>query len=234
MTGQLLTVCMSKIVYDAGAEVIQTNTDGIVFRIERSKLDTIKSILAQFSKDINLPLEVEEQYAIFQRNVNNYIMYATPDSAPKLKGRWAKKSGSDVPLTPLNAPIINEAMIAFYKSGKPIEQTVRECKDPLKFMMTTMKGPTYDGVLYESDIGEVPTTNVNRVYASCIESRGTLRKYATDDEGDIIKRDKIASIPDHCSLCNEAVDMTTVPADLEHQWYIKEARRSLVDMLQIA
>lgn len=234
MTGQLLTVCMSKIVYDMGAQVIQTNTDGIVFRIHRSKLDAVKEILRQFSSDIHLPLEVEEQYAIFQRNVNNYIMYATANSSPKLKGRWAKKSGSDVPLTPLNAPIINEAMIAFYKSGKPIEQTIRECTDPLKFMMTTMKGPTYDGVVYESEIGEVPTTNVNRVYASCIQNKGTLRKYAMDDFGDIVKRDKIASIPDHCSLYNEQVDMTKIPVDLEHQWYIKEARRSLVDMLQIA
>lgn len=234
MTGQLLTVCMSKIVYDMGAQVIQTNTDGIVFRIHRDKLEAIKEVLAEFSKDIQLPLEVEEQYAIFQRNVNNYIMYATVNSSPKLKGRWAKKSGSDVPLTPLNAPIINEAMIAFYKSGKPIEDTIRECKDPLKFMMTTMKGPTYDGVLYESEIGEVPATNVNRVYASCVVAKGTLRKYATDDEGNITKRDKIASIPEHCSLYNEQVDMTCIPADLEHQWYIKEARRSLVEMLKIA
>lgn len=234
MTGQLLTVCMSKIVYDIGAQVIQTNTDGIVFRIHISELNEARDVLAAFSKDINLPLEIDEQYAIFQRNVNNYIMYATPDSPPKLKGRWAKKSGSDVPLTPLNAPIINEAMIAFYKSGKPIERTVSECKDPLKFMMTTMKGPTYDGVVYESEIGEIPTTNVNRVYASSVLSKGTLRKYALDDNGDITKRDKIASIPDHCSLYNEQVDFTNMPSDLDYSWYIKEARKSLVEMLQIA
>lgn len=234
MTGQLLTVCMSKIVYDIGAQVLQTNTDGIVFRIHRSKLELVKSVLAKFSEDVKLPLEVEEQYAIFQRNVNNYIMYATADSTPKLKGRWAKKSGSDVPLTPLNAPIINEAMIAFYKSGKPIEQTIHECKDPLKFMMTTMKGPTYDGVVYESEIGEMPTTNVNRVYASCLQAKGTLRKYAVDEDGNIFKRDKIASIPEHCSLYNEQVDLSKMPADLEYQWYIKETRRSLVEMLQIA
>ena len=233
MTGQLLTVCMAKIVYDMGAQVIQTNTDGIVFRIERCRLDAIKDALALFSADVRLPLEVEEQHAIFQRNVNNYIMYATPSSPPKLKGRWAKKSGSDVPLTPLNAPIINEAMIAFYKSNTPIEQTINECNEPLKFMMTTMKGPTYDGVLYESSIGEVPTTNVNRVYASINQNCGTLRKYAVDEEGNIIKRDKIASIPDCCSLCNDSVT-AEIPTDLDRQWYIKETRRSLVEMLQIA
>jgi hypothetical protein len=232
MTGQLLTVCMAKIVFDMGAQVLQTNTDGIVFRIHRNKLEEVKSILAQFSKDIHLPLEVDEQYAIFQRNVNNYIMYATPNSSPKLKGRWAKKSGSDVPLTPLNAPIINEAMIAFYKSNKPIEATISECTEPLKFMFTTMKGPTYTGVMYESQIGEVETLNVNRVYATTNQSVGTLRKIAMDESGNIIKRDKIASIPDKCNLCNEEV--TSLPNDIDYQWYIKEVRKALVDMTQIA
>lgn len=232
MTGQLLTVCMAKIVFDMGAQVLQTNTDGIVFRIHKSKLKEIEDILMQFSKDIHLPLEIDEQYAIFQRNVNNYIMYATPTAAPKLKGRWAKKSGSDVPLTPLNAPIINEAMIAFYKSNKPIEATISECTDPLKFMFTTMKGPTYTGVMYESEIGEIETLNVNRVYATTRRNVGTLRKIAMDEFGEIIKRDKIASIPDNCTLCNEAV--LNIPSDIDHQWYVKEARKALVDMLQIA
>lgn len=232
MTGQLLTVCMAKIVFDMGAQVIQTNTDGIIFRIHRSKLAEIKTVLAQFSKDIHLPLEVDEQYAIFQRNVNNYIMYATPTSAPKLKGRWAKKSGSDVPLTPLNAPIINEAMIAFYKSNKPIEQTISECTDPLKFMFTTMKGRTYTGVMYESEIGDVETLNVNRVYATTNRKVGTLRKIAMDEFGDIIKRDKIASIPDNCGLCNDSI--AGIPNDIDYQWYVKETRKALVDMLQVA
>ena len=232
MTGQLLTVCMAKIVFDAGAQVIQTNTDGIIFRIHRSKLTEIKEILAEFSSDIHLPLEVDEQYAIFQRNVNNYIMYATPTSKPKLKGRWAKKSGSDVPLTPLNAPIINEAMIAFYKSNKPIEDTIAECMDPLKFMFTTMKGRTYSGVMYESEIGEVETLNVNRVYATTNSKVGTLRKIAVDEFGDVIKRDKIASIPDNCGLCNEEV--SNIPTDIDYQWYVKETRKALVDMLQVA
>ena len=232
MTGQLLTVCMAKIVFDAGAQVIQTNTDGIIFRIHRSKLAEIKEILAEFSADIHLPLEVDEQYAIFQRNVNNYIMSATPTSKPKLKGRWAKKSGSDVPLTPLNAPIINEAMIAFYKSNKPIEDTIAECMDPLKFMFTTMKGRTYSGVMYESEIGEVETLNVNRVYATTNRKVGTLRKIAVDEFGDVIKRDKIASIPDNCGLCNEEV--SSIPTDIDYQWYVKETRKALVDMLQVA
>ena len=233
MTGQLLTVCMAKIVYDMGAQVLQTNTDGIVFRIKRTLLSGIKDVLMQFSRDISLPLEIDEQYAIFQRNVNNYIMYSSIDASPKLKGRWAKKSGSDVPLTPLNAPIINEAMIAFYKSGKPIESTIQECTNPLKFMMTTMKGSTYSGVVYESEIGEVETLNVNRVYATVNKKVGTLRKIAIDEFGDIIKRDKIASIPDNCGLCNDAIN-GELPPDIDFSWYAKEARKALVDMLKIA
>jgi hypothetical protein len=99
-------------------------------------------------------------------------------------------------------------------------------------MMTTMKGPTYSGVVYESEIGEVETLNVNRVYATTNKQVGTLRKIAIDEFGEITKRDKIASIPDNCGLCNDTV--TGMPTDIDYSWYVKETRKALVDMLKIA
>lgn len=233
MTGQLLTTCMAKKLHNIGALIIQMNTDGVAFKIKRTQLNEAKTLLAEFSKQVEIPLEVDEEYALFQKDVNNYILLSAPDAAPKLKGRWAKKSGSDVPLTPLNAPIINEAIIAYYCKNKPISQTIKECDNPLKFMMTTMKGPTYDCVLHQTDIGEVQTMNVNRVYATTNTKFGTLYKVAFDDEDNIRKRDKIASIPDHCLLYNDAVPKTGTLKDIDYQWYIKQAHDHLIQMEHI-
>lgn len=235
MTGQLLTTCMAKLVHNIGALIIQTNTDGVLFRIKRSLLDEAKAILAEFSKAVEIPLEVDEEYSVFQKNVNNYILYAKPDGKPKLKGRWAKKSGSDVPLVPLNAPVINNAVIDFYSKGIPIADSIHKETNPLNFMMTTMKGPTYHGVLYQSEYGEQTTTNINRVYASTNGNKGTLTKYKLDDEGNIYKRDKIASIPDHCGLYNDEVpSMIRALPDIDYDWYIKAAEKSAVYMEKLA
>ena len=232
MTGQLLTTCMAKIVFDLGALVIQTNTDGILFRIKRSKLQDCYQALQKFSEYIEIPLDIDEEYAVFQKNVNNYILLPEPNAKPKLKGRWAKKSGSDVPLTPLNAPVINDSIIDYYCKNIPIEDTVRKRMKPLDFMMTTMKGPTYDGVLYASENGEIDTTNINRVYATINKSRGTLYKYKIQD-GKIIKRDKIASIPDNCTLYNDAVTDKTNLIDIDYDWYIRAAKKNAVEMKRL-
>jgi hypothetical protein len=232
MTGQLLTTCMAKIVFDLGALVIQTNTDGILFRIKRNKLQDCYRALQEFSEYIEIPLDIDEEYAVFQKNVNNYILLSEPNAKPKLKGRWAKKSGSDVPLTPLNAPVINDSIIDYYCKNIPIEDTVRKRMKPLDFMMTTMKGPTYDGVLYASENGEIDTTNINRVYATINKSRGTLYKYKIQD-GKIIKHDKIASIPDNCTLYNDAVTDRTNLIDIDYDWYIRAAKKNAVEMKQL-
>lgn len=232
MTGQLLTTCMAKIVFDLGALVIQTNTDGILFRIKRSKLQDCYQALQKFSEYIEIPLDIDEEYAVFQKNVNNYILLPEPNAKPKLKGRWAKKSGSDVPLTPLNAPVINDSIINYYCKNIPIEDTVRKRMKPLDFMMTTMKGPTYDGVLYASENGEIDTTNINRVYATINKSRGTLYKYKIQD-GKIIKHDKIASIPDNCTLYNDAVTDKTNLIDIDYDWYIRAAKKNAVEMKRL-
>lgn len=232
MTGQLLTTCMAKIVFDLGALVIQTNTDGILFRIKRNKLQDCYRALQEFSEYIEIPLDIDEEYAVFQKNVNNYILLSEPNAKPKLKGRWAKKSGSDVPLTPLNAPVINDSIIDYYCKNIPIEDTVRKRMKSLDFMMTTMKGPTYDGVLYASENGEIDTTNINRVYATVNRSRGTLYKYKVQD-GKIIKHDKIASIPDNCTLYNDAVTDKTNLIDIDYDWYIRAAKKNAVEMKQL-
>lgn len=232
MTGQLLTTCMAKIVFDLGALVIQTNTDGILFRIKRSKLQDCYQALQKFSEYIEIPLDIDEEYAVFQKNVNNYILLPEPNAKPKLKGRWAKKSGSDVPLTPLNAPVINDSIIDYYCKNIPIEDTIRKRMKPLDFMMTTMKGPTYDGVLYASENGEIDTTNINRVYATVNRSRGTLYKYKVQD-GKIIKHDKIAGIPDNCTLYNDAVTDKTNLIDIDYDWYIWAAKKNAVEMKRL-
>lgn len=232
-TGQLLTVCLAKIMHNLGALIIQTNTDGILFKISRSKLKDVYSEILNFEQHVGIPLEVEEQYAVFQKDVNNYILLPSKDAEPKLKGRWAKQSGSDVPLTPLFAPVINQSIIDYYRKGIPIEVTIRNCNCPLDFMMTTMKGPTYDGVVYETMAGDSLIGNINRVYAIDDDNCGSLYKIKYDDDGNVIKRDKIASIPERsCNYLDE------VPKEgklyrLDYDWYIKLAKKNLIEMEEI-
>ena len=233
-TGQLLTVSAAKLVHNLGALVLQTNTDGIVYKIHKDKLVESYDILTEFAKKVGIPLEIETQYAIFQKNVNNYILLASKTAEPKLKGRWAKQSGSDVPLTPLFAPIINQSIIDYYRDGTPVEDTIRNGTNALDYMMTTMKGPTYTGVIKRDEHETTVCQNINRVYATVDKSQGTLFKIREDSEtGEIVKEDKIASIPVNCRIFNDEVTADTKLTDLDFNWYIEFAKRNLVDMVRV-
>ena len=233
ITGQLLATYMAKRIHDIGGLILQLNTDGIIFKVKRIDIPKVSTIIDEISKFVNIPLDLDEEYAIFQKDVNNYIMYSTPTSKPKLKGRWAKKSGSDVPLAALNMPIINEAIIAYYKDHIDIGDTIRSCKTPLSFMATTVKGPTFDYVIYQNETGEHITTNVNRVYASTNTNFGKLFKIKLDDTGKESNRTKISSLPEHCGLWPDAVPDTGIIPDLDYDWYINEALDHVVDMQKV-
>ncbi len=68
--GQLLLFILVKRLYDAGFNIIQTNTDGIM--IERQENVDFMPIAEQWMKETRLVLEFDEIDTLAQNNVNNY------------------------------------------------------------------------------------------------------------------------------------------------------------------
>lgn len=68
--GQLLLFILVKRLYDAGFNIIQTNTDGIM--IERQPNVDFMPIAEQWMKETRLVLEFDEIDTLAQNNVNNY------------------------------------------------------------------------------------------------------------------------------------------------------------------
>ena len=68
--GQLLLFILVKRLYDAGFNIIQTNTDGIM--IERQEDVDFMPIAEQWMKETRLVLEFDEIDTLAQNNVNNY------------------------------------------------------------------------------------------------------------------------------------------------------------------
>lgn len=228
MTGQILCLLVAKCLHEEGALILQMNTDGVMGYIERTKLERLKEVLGHIATLSNIPIDLDLVNSVFQKDVNNYILI-DDKGKQKLKGRWAKKSGNEQPLTPLNAPIVNEAVIEYYTNDIPIAKSIHNCTDMLKFCFTTMKGPTYDGVVYEYNGAESTTLNINRCYATTDTKAGTLYKIKYAEDGpDYVKHDKIASIPEHACLLNDQI--TTIAADLDYQWYIDKANKQLEEL----
>ena len=139
--------------------------------------------------------------------MNNYIAITT-DNKIKTKGVFANTGLNKNP----SFPIIQKAVIAYFNRMTPPEQTVRDCTDVTDFLcVRTVKG----GAQYRGAV----LGKVVRWYRSWLSAE-TIN-YATN--GNKVPLSD-ASVP--------LMDLPdTLPADIDYEWYIDEARK-LIEVMQ--
>lgn len=233
--GQLLLTALANNLYNQvgkdNIRIIQTNTDGILIYIREECLDLAKQIGAQWEEICHIPLEFENEYQIWQRDVNNYVM-------GKKNGRVKTKGGFFVTdmqqpgynrVRPLDCYVCREAMIEYIAHGKDIVEHIYGENDVSKFVVTCHKG-SFSGILQEFNDGRPDEIlhKVNRVYASLNKNLGMI--YKTKKINGVPKKYKSPGCPPHCALVNDALinyDINKLRDDIDYMWYIGET----VDML---
>jgi len=155
LTGQLSLLMVIEALTNANIKVISANTDGVEYIDNTNKG---KKIIDKLGKKMNLGWEHAEYSALYSRDVNSYV--AVYDDYVKAKGFYGEPSLSKNP----EHPIVTEAIRTFLLTGKPMEETIRECKDMWKFctsrqvtggaLWSPKKYPDTDE--YEAYIAKVP------------------------------------------------------------------------------
>lgn len=203
------------------SRLIQSNTDGICFQTKnRSKCE---EIIHEWEERTGMNMEIDNIKQIYQKDVNNYIIQMT-NGKIKTKGAYVKnyKGGNFVSNS---MSILDDAIVDYLIYKKPVEETILECNDPLRFQITTKKGPTFIRVEWMINDEPVITNNVNRVFASKDKSHGKLVKVKQNG-----RRDTIGGIPEHCLVYNNSVDTFDMNL-LDKEWYINEAKRRINEFL---
>jgi hypothetical protein len=120
--------------------------------------------------------------------------------------------------------IVHKALVEYFLTGTPVEETVNNATNVLDFQMIAKTGSTYKGTLYEINGEKIPVQKVNRVYSTSDTSKGTLYKLK---EGG--RLDKIASIPDHCIIDNTGSEVKI--EDIDKTYYIDLAKKRIDDYM---
>lgn len=204
ITGQLALLMLIEQLELAGIPVVSGNTDGVVIRCHKSKVGTLEDIVAGWEMVTGFDTEETRYLALYSRDVNNYIA-VKEDGGAKLKGVFAKPG---LAKNPTNS-ICVEAAVEYLVSDTPIEETIRGCDDVAKFVtVRTVKGGAYDqlGGYLGKAIRWYYTTD-----PSCEEPiRYKVNGYSVPrTEGAM----PLMTLPDDGK----------VPADVDREWYIREA-----------
>lgn len=209
ITGQLSLLMLIEMLESYGTQVVSANTDGIVMRHKRTRSDIVAQVVTQWETITGFATEATEYSALYSKDVNNYIAIK-PDGSYKLKGLYTPAGLQKNP----TAEIATLAAVEYLRTGKPIEQTVRECGDVRKFVtIRAVKG----GATTEIDlIGEEYLGRAVRWYYSTLR-RGEVIRYKTN--GNTVARSEgampLMELPDE------------LPADIDFDWYIAEAHNIL-------
>lgn len=221
------------------------NTDGIGYKIHKSEVEKVDSIIAKWCKITGFTMERTIFKKFIQKDVNNYIGI-TPDGKFKTKGGYVSlyKGGS---FKTNSLSIIHKAIVNNLVKGIDPEVTIRECTEVTAFQQIIKTGGSYKGSYHYVDGERVEVQKVNRVYAVKDPRYGQVvkgkwitekrKKNKVTGKMDSIPVDPpiwsetvISECPEHCFIDNEN---TLTIADLDLDYYIDMAKRRIDKYINI-
>jgi len=204
------------------AEIIQSNTDGILIKMpdgedEDTFYSLVDDIAHEWEQRTGLVLEFDEYRMVFQKDVNNYVI-VDDEGHYKSKGAYVKKLNE----LDYDLPIVNKALIEFMVHGVSVERTILDCNELKEFQQVKKISGKYDYIQHGNKILHEKTV---RCFASRKNSDGGLfKRHSTTG-----RLAKVEGTPEHCFLVNGSVNGAECSPYLDKNWYIEVAKKRLKD-----
>lgn len=223
VNGQLMLIdLMHKLVRDAGAEIIQSNTDGVLIRMPDgfdggpdAFYDRVDDVAYEWEHRTGMGLEFDEFTRVYQKDVNNYVLVAA-DGSMKTKGAYVKKLG---PLD-YDLAVVNKALVEYMVHGVPVEDTIAADDDLIDYQRVVKVSGKYK---YGVHGHERLTDRCFRVFASTRESDGMIGRVKAGKA----KPEKFGNTSEHSFIDNGDVHGEKCPDYLDKGWYIQLAKTRL-------
>lgn len=214
--------------------LLQTNTDGIFVLCENEEMkNKVIEIVNFVGERLRMEFEIDEFVKLIQKDVNNYIA-VNKNGELECKGAMVKKN------KPIDndLSILNDAVRNYLVYGKPIEETINECNELIKFQKVIKLSAKYREVWYGTAIqsklddkttkvtninGELLSGKVHRVFASTKRTDGSIYKLKV--EKGVKSYEKFANTPDNLFIDNEDIHNKKIPEYLDREYYINEAKK---------
>lgn len=223
VNGQLMLIdLMHKLVRDVGAEIIQSNTDGVLIRMPDgfnggpdAFYDRVDDVAYEWEHRTGMGLEFDEFTRVYQKDVNNYVLVAA-DGSMKTKGAYVKKLG----LLDYDLAVVNKALVEFMVHGVPVEDTIAADDDLIDYQRVVKVSGKYK---YGVHGHERLTDRCFRVFASTRESDGMVGRVKAGKA----KPEKFGNTSEHSFIDNGDVHDKKCPSHLDKSWYIQLAKTRL-------
>ena len=220
LTMRLLNACKT-------IKLLNLNTDGLMYSIDKSELHIVDEIASEWEKQTKFELETDNIEKVWLKDVNNLLFIDTKGKVKtvggylnygiSVKGAWAINN---------NATIVKQAVIDYFVHGTSPEDTINACNDIFAFQMIAKAGSKYKEAYHLVNGEKQAVQKVNRVYATNDTRYGKLFKIKAENDATA----KIEMLPEHCIIDND--NQLTID-DVDKTFYIEMAKKRINDYLGI-
>lgn len=223
INGQLILLMLADLLLQHSCEIVQVNTDGVMFIAKKAYKDAIMESVAKLEQLTKLSFEADSYEAFYQFAVNDYFGVVDGFSQsrnPKLiekKGMFITEPVLGKGLAPT---IIPEAVINYFVYNIPVEDTIHNCNDIRKFLMSQRVDKKFK-VEYDDKYIQ----RINRWYAS---TNGCYL-YTVDESKTPVKYSNLLK-KSGVTILNYIDDISTKNRKINYPYYISEARK-IIDQL---
>ena len=217
INGQLILLMLVDRLLELGCEIIQVNTDGVVYRAKNSLREGIERAISEVEQITQLGFEVDEYEAFYQYAINDYFGVLKNGEIEE-KGMFITKTKLGKGLAPV---VIPKAIINYFVHKIPVTETIEKDRNIRDFLMSQAVDKKFK-VIH----GDKPVQRINRFYAS------TDGPYLFKQDGDDV--DKVSNMltKSGVTILNKFDDLPIEDRKINYRYYISEAKKVIADFTE--
>ena len=223
---QLMMIMLLEILIEEGAQICQSNTDGILYLIDKQALPKLENRFKEWTKLTKIGLETEYFERFYQYAINDYVGVQQGYSESK-DPKLIKKKGMFIDSVTLGkgmAPmIIPEAINKYFVDGIDPHETVYNCNDILKFCTYQKVAKKFE-VLY----GGQKVQHINRYYMST-NGKELVKRDPEDTSG---RKPTALCAGSVVTIYNTFDDKPIEQRKINYKYYLKEIYK-IIEMLEV-
>ena len=218
INGQLMTMTLVEELELNGIHVISANTDGIVIKLPRDKMDVFNDITKRWNETNKMGADSEDYKAYYARDVNNYFAVWS-DEEVDAKGALDPKQYLKDLKKGYDMPIVAKAVFNYLYKKIPVMETLRSCTDILDFCKTQNVGKQFEVVYDIVENGKIKTIYSQRHVRFYVSTKGIVIQKEDINTG---QRSKLASgLPS--IILNSLDDKPIEERNINYGYYCDEA-----------
>ena len=177
VNGQLLLTMLAEQLHEAGAKLLQINTDGVTIHIDNNLRPEVDAICKKWEQQTKLILEYAEFDVMFIRDVNNYLVLKS-DGSTKEKAafetskEWHKDN---------SFMVVPKAVKEYFVKGTPIRDFLRNHDEIYDFCGRYKASAGWTVNFYYLDKDVQRCMDYGKIYRFLVTKKGGVSKKINKD-----------------------------------------------------